>query len=29
LIPCSYQDYLDAASQDVPERWWKASRKLV
>ncbi|MFT5970143.1 MAG: formiminoglutamase [Flavobacteriales bacterium] len=29
MVPCSYQDYLDAAAQNVPERWWKASRKLV
>lgn len=29
MVPCSYQDYLDAASHDIPERWWRASRKLV
>ncbi len=28
LIPCTYQDYLDAADQNVPERWFKALRKL-
>jgi len=28
LIPCTYQDYLDAADQNIPERWYKAMRKL-
>ncbi len=28
LIPCSYQDYLDANNQAIPERWWKTVRKL-
>ena len=28
LIPCTYQDYLDAIDQIVPERWYKALRKL-
>lgn len=28
LIPCTYQDYLDAADQNIPERWYKALRKL-
>ena len=29
LIPCSYDDYLRAADQDIPDRWWKAFRKLL
>ncbi len=29
LMPCSYEDYIQAAEQEIPERWWKASRKLV
>ncbi len=29
LIPCSYDDYLKAADQEIPERWWKAFRKLL
>lgn len=29
LIPCSYDDYLKAADQEIPERWWKAYRKLL
>lgn len=27
LLPCTYQDYLDACNQDIPERWYKARRK--
>jgi arginase family enzyme len=23
LIPCTYQDYLKAGNQVIPERWWK------
>lgn len=29
LIPCSYDDYINAANQDIPDRWWKAFRKLL
>ncbi len=28
LIPCTYDDYLMAGNQVVPERWWKTFRKL-
>ena len=28
LIPCTYQDYLNAGDQVIPERWWKTFRKL-
>jgi len=28
LIPCTYQDYLSAGNQVIPERWWKTFRKL-
>ncbi len=28
LIPCSYQDYLEANNQSIPDRWWKTLRKL-
>jgi arginase family enzyme len=28
LIPCSYQDYLEANKQSIPDRWWKTLRKL-
>lgn len=27
LLPCSYQEYLAACNQEMPERWWKAQRK--
>lgn len=27
LLPCSYQEYLSACNQEMPERWWKAQRK--
>lgn len=27
LLSCSYQDYLDACNQAIPERWYKAKRK--
>lgn len=29
LLPCSYQEYMDACNQEIPERWWKAQRKNV
>jgi arginase family enzyme len=29
LLPCSYDDYLRACDQELPERWWKAQRKMV
>ena len=28
LIPCTHQDYLDASAQKIPERWYKALRKI-
>ena len=28
LVPCSYNDYQMACKDDVPDRWWKAYRKL-
>ena len=27
LLPCTYQDYLDACNQNIPERWFKARKK--
>ena len=27
LLPCSYDDYLSACEQEIPERWWKAQRR--
>ena len=28
LIPCTHKDYLDATNQIMPERWFKALKKL-
>lgn len=28
LIPCSYKDYENAVSKDVPDRWWQTYQKL-
>ncbi|WP_338409251.1 formimidoylglutamase [uncultured Flavobacterium sp.] len=27
LLPCSYEDYINATQQEIPERWWKAQIK--
>lgn len=29
LIPCTYEDYLETMDQMIPERWYKAQRKMV
>ena len=29
LIPCTYKDYKDATKQFIPEKWYKAMRKMV
>jgi len=29
LIPCTYKDYSDATKQIIPEKWYKAMRKMV
>ena len=29
LVPCSYQDYQTACSNDVPDRWWMVCQKLM
>ena len=29
LLPCSYEEYLSAINQELPERWWKAQRKNI
>jgi formiminoglutamase len=28
IIPCSYKDYQSATVGEIPERWWKAIKKL-
>lgn len=27
LFPCSFEDYLKACDQEIPDRWWKAHRR--
>ncbi len=29
LIPCTYQDYVSATNQEIPDRWIKTLKKLV
>lgn len=29
LLPCSYEEYLAACNQELPERWWKVQRKNI
>ena len=29
LLPCSYEEYIEACSNELPERWWKAQRKNI
>ncbi|WP_372793104.1 formimidoylglutamase [Lutibacter sp.] len=29
LIPCTYEDYISATHQEIPERWLKTLKKLV
>ncbi len=29
LVPCSYQDYQIACSNDIPDRWWMMYQKLM
>ncbi len=29
LVPCDYNDYMIATSDDLPERWWKAYKKML
>jgi hypothetical protein len=27
LLPCTYEEYLGATNQEIPDRWFKARRK--
>lgn len=29
MVPCGYEDYLIATKDDLPERWWKAYKKML
>ena len=28
LLPCTHQDYLDACSDKIPDKWWKATKRI-
>ncbi|MEK9603249.1 MAG: formimidoylglutamase [Flavobacteriaceae bacterium] len=28
LLPCTHQDYLDACDDKIPDKWWKATKRL-
>ncbi|NND77178.1 MAG: formimidoylglutamase [Flavobacteriales bacterium] len=28
LVPCTYEDYLEASSQEMPIRWWRSFQRL-
>lgn len=29
LVPCSYKDYQQATSEEIPDRWWMVYQKLM
>lgn len=29
MVPCSYNDYLTACSNEIPDRWWQVYQKLM
>ena len=29
FVPCSYNDYLTALNQEIPDRWWKVQQKIM
>lgn len=28
MLPCSYEDYLTATENEIPERWFQTFKKL-
>lgn len=28
LLPCTHNDYLDACNNKIPEKWWKATKRI-
>jgi hypothetical protein len=28
LLPCTHKDYLDACSDKIPDKWWKATKRI-
>ena len=29
LVPCTYQDYTETTKEQIPDRWFKAQRKML
>jgi hypothetical protein len=29
LVPCTYDDYLQASSDELPDRWWRIHQKYL
>ncbi len=29
FVPCTYNDYLQASNEEMPDKWWKTYQKLV
>lgn len=29
LVPCTYEEYLQASREEMPDRWWRTYQKLV
>ena len=29
IVPCTYEDYQTALANEIPDRWWQASQKLM
>lgn len=29
FVPCTYQDYLTASNNEIPNKWWKTYKKIV
>ena len=28
LLPCTHEDYLDACNDKIPDKWWKATKRI-
>jgi len=28
LLPCTHKDYLDACNDKIPDKWWKATKRI-
>ncbi|MGB1361975.1 MAG: formimidoylglutamase [Flavobacteriaceae bacterium] len=28
LLPCTHEDYLDACNDKIPDKWWKATKRM-